>query len=375
VKKTTIALLALSAIATPAIAFHRQTPPVVPITLSGDTPLPRLGAGFERLVAAIGSPGSQVFLCRHRHRDGIVIQQISTDGSNDNPTIAPRIGNVIAWDADCDQIGCADPGRQIFEWAFNHGVFQVTHDPSGTSVNPTLGGQGNTLAWESTGDLANTLNAGVRQIFLRGADGIVIQVSRGNGTSRNPSLDRSGRYLAYESTNDFNGNDTNISQIWLLSADGSHTPITSGDGSSRNPMMSPVGRLTVFESTAALTSDGHDTTVSQVFVYEARTQTLTQVSDDPLGCSGASVARGPGDWNIGYICHGEAFFHTLLGGHTFRLPIPGTDTQQAIAGFGVHFMTASTKAHLLADGTSDGTTLGHQIYLLNLYKLKPEQVE
>jgi len=50
-------------------------------------------------------------------------------------------------------------------------MLQMTHDPTGTSVNPTLGGQGNKLAWESSGDLAGILNGGVQQIFLRGPDG------------------------------------------------------------------------------------------------------------------------------------------------------------------------------------------------------------
>src|SRR5882724_9941862 len=60
VNRTTIALLALTSIATPVAAFHRQTPPIVPITIGGDTPLSRLPAGYERLVCAIGSSGPQI---------------------------------------------------------------------------------------------------------------------------------------------------------------------------------------------------------------------------------------------------------------------------------------------------------------------------
>ena len=369
-KKTTIALLALTAIAAPAAAFHRQTPPIVPITVGGETPLPRLGAGFERFVAAIDSSGRQIFLYRHQRFGGLSVDQITTEGNNDNPTLAPRRGSVIAWDSDCDLLGCADPGRQIFEWA-NRNIIQVTHDPSGTSTNPTLGVQGNTLAWQSSGDLAGTMNAGVQQIFIRGVDGVVTQVSRGNGTSGNPSLDRSGRNLVYESTNDYNGNDTNIAQIWLLQANGTHAPITDGDGPSQRPSISSTGGIVVFESTAALLGDGHDTTVSEIFAYNARTQTLSQVTNDPQGCSLPSVSAMSRDWRIGYTCHGEAFYHTLFAGRTFRLPIDAGDTQQATVGFGAHFMTVSTTANL--QGT--GTTPGHQLYLLNLFKMPAEPVE
>src|SRR5207247_3826009 len=112
--------------------------------------------------------------------------------------------------------------------------------------------------------------------------------------------------------------------------------------------------------TAALTTDGHDTNVSQIFLYDARAGSFTQISNDPGpgpgGCSGASISRTSSDWRIGYVCRGQGFFHTLLAGKTFRLPIPGTgteqDTQQATVGFGIHFMTASTTADLM---TGTGT--------------------
>src|SRR5512147_2700072 len=36
------AVLAVLSLATPAAAFHRKTPPVIPITVSGDVNLPRI---------------------------------------------------------------------------------------------------------------------------------------------------------------------------------------------------------------------------------------------------------------------------------------------------------------------------------------------
>src|SRR5689334_12523378 len=61
VPKIGSALLAVGLLAVPALAYHRQTPPIVGVTFQGDTPLPRVSAGGRRLVLALSSSGRQVF--------------------------------------------------------------------------------------------------------------------------------------------------------------------------------------------------------------------------------------------------------------------------------------------------------------------------
>src|SRR5262249_49402144 len=80
-----------------ARAFHRTTPPVVPITPSGDDPLPRLPSLGDRLSISLGS---QIFRF-DRHLN--VLDPITTTGDNANPTISSG-GSVVAWDTDCDLI-------------------------------------------------------------------------------------------------------------------------------------------------------------------------------------------------------------------------------------------------------------------------------
>ncbi|HJQ84527.1 MAG TPA: hypothetical protein VKA21_10650 [Candidatus Binatia bacterium] len=363
--KTRIAALVLAAVAVPAAAYHRQTPPIVAITFSGDTPLPRVPSAGRRIALALDSSGRQIFrLDRSRN----ILEQITTSGNNDNPTISAS-GAVVAWDADCTALGCPQPGRQIFMWSKGTS-FQVTQDTTGTSVNPALSGKGNKIAFESRGNLIGNGNT-TKQIFLRDAHALLSQISSGNGSSQNAALDRSGLRLVYDSTSTASGAASTVAQVWLLgpqSPGDDPEPITNGDGSSQRPSISPDGRIVVFDSSADLTGDRHDTGITQIFVYELRTRTITQVTNDTQGCTNASVSPMPGDYRIGYVCHDEGYFHQLRTNLSFRLPIPGTTTPQAIAELGGHFMVVSTKANLFGSGT----TPGHQIYLLNLFKLAAE---
>lgn len=357
--KTPLALVVLVALAAPAAAYHRQTPPVVQFTSSGDTPLPRVSAGGRRLALAIDSSGRQIFrLDRSRN----LLEQLTTTGDNENPSISSS-GSAIAWDSDCTQLGCQPGGRQIFMW-LNGTTFQVTQDMSGSSINAALNGKGNRVAFQSHGNLAKNGNQ-TEQIFIRSNDGTITQMTQGSGTSQNPAYDRSGLNLVYESTSSSDGSDTGISQIWLVSPIGYPIVLTNGVGSSHRPAISPEGRVIAFESTADLTGDLHDTHVSQIFVYQTVTRAITQITTDSGGCTSASVSPMPGDWRVGFVCHGQGFFHHLLANQTYPLPISGGDTPQAIAELGGHFVMISTTDNVLGSGT----TPGHQIYLLNLFKL------
>ncbi len=329
----------------------------MPLTLSGDSTLPRLASVGRRLAVALDTNGRQIYL---QDRYDNTLRPITSQGNNDNPT-ASASGHILAWDSDCTLLGCPEPGRQIFMSA-GGSAFQVTHDPTGTSVNPALSGRGSILAFESTGDLASTGNNGTRQIFERSVDGTITQTSNGNGTSRNAALDKSGRSLVYESTNDLSGNDTGIAQLWLVAPRPLLGPLTNGQGASTRPAISPDARVIVFQSTAELTGDLHDTGVSQIFAYKTREAILTQITNAPGGCSSASVAKSGADWAIAYVCGNQGFLRLLNGNTTQRLPID--DVSQAVTELGRHFMAVSTNANLLGSGT----TPGRQLYMLNIFK-------
>ena len=352
--------VALCLLAAPAAAFHKQTPPIVGITGAGDNGVPRLSSTGRRFVLALDVGGNQIF---RRNWKENTLDQITAAGDNANPTVS-RNGYTIAWDADCTLLGCPEPGRQIF-MSIKEQIFQATHDPTGTSVNPSLSGKGTRLAFESTGNFVGQNPGAKRQIFVRASDGTIAQASHGNGVSRNPSFDTRGTSLVFESTNDLAGNDTGITQIWLLPPSGFAEIVTSGAGPSRRPALAGHGRVATFESTANLTGDGSDTGVSQIFLYDVVQRSVTQITDDPAGCSDPSISGLPSDLNVAYVCHGEGFLYRVRLAQQFRLPITGGDTSHAVAEVGRHFVTVATTADLL----HGGTTPGHRIYLLNIFKL------
>jgi hypothetical protein len=362
--QNTTTLLCLLLLAAPAAAFHRQTDPIVQLTFAGDTFLPRVRAAGNRLAVAIDTNGSQIF---RMTRDRRALSPLTLQGDNRNPTISSG-AFIVAWDADCSLVGCPDPGRQIFLQLGNR-VSQVTHDPTGTATNPALSGRGRDLAFESSGDLDGLGGPPVPHVFLRAKDGSVRRMSRGLGESHNPVLNRLGQAIAFDSTSDpISGADTGVAQIWLASTKSPATAITAGAGPSTLPAISKDGRIVAFQSTAALATDGQDTGVSQIFAYDATARRSAQLTDDPAGCTGASVDDTASDYRVVYTCAGRAYQQILFADQRVRLVIDAGDTAQAVAEPGVHFVVVSTTANLLGTGTTDG----HQIYQLNIFKLPTE---
>ena len=180
-------------------------------------------------------------------------------------------------------------------------------------------------------------------------------------------LGAKGGLVAFESTSDpSSGADTGLKQIWVgrLASLPAH-PITSGDSASTDPTVSDDSRLVVFTSQAALAGTGADTGVPQVFLYDTKSDTYAQVTNDPGGCSGGSAAKVHEDWRITFVCGGQAYFHMLRENVRYQVPTPDGSTQSIFPEMGAHFITFSTTADMVA---GSGTTAGHQIYLLNLFK-------
>jgi hypothetical protein len=348
--------------ASPADALHRQSPPVSVVTGSGDTMLPRVPAVGRRVALVING---QVW--RHT-KDRLGIEPVTVGGDPRNPSISLS-GITVAWDDDCPL--CTPPGRQVFK--LDRGLInQVTNDPSGTSRNPSLSARGSMIVFESRGDLVGgTPAVGPQQVFVQGKDGSIVQVSRGTGTSGNASISRSGRHVAFESTSHpLTGADTGITQVWVSTLLGT-TVLTDGLAPSGLPAISGDGRFVAFESRAALASGpgASDTGVTQIFGRDLTTGTRYRITNAAGGCSGASVDDVGGDWRVGFTCGGVGYVHSVRSGQRFRLPISGGDTAQAAVELGTHFVLVSTTGDV-----GFGPTPGHQVYVLNLFKLPPTPV-
>ncbi|HEV7730608.1 MAG TPA: hypothetical protein VGR62_00535 [Candidatus Binatia bacterium] len=367
-------LLATLLLATPAAAHHRQTPTILALTTSGDTPLPRVPAqGKKTLTLAVPVGPNKRIIGVDVFKDPDTPIVVETTGDNGNPAIS-FTGTSYAWDTTADPLDLGLPGRQVV-LSLNGNLLPVSNDPTGTSQNPSLDTVGLRVAFESQGDLANTGNPpGTSQVFLRNPDGSITQVSQGVGSARNPVVSAKRRQLAFESTSDPDtGVDTGVSQIWLGTIVGFGTPIalTDGQGPSRNASIGDDGRLVVFESTADLAGTGADTGVPQIFMYDTKSQTYARITNDAGGCTMPAAAKVKRDWRIAFVCGGQPFFYMLREDQRYRVQTDaGSVTQRVVGELGIHFVALSTTSNLLGSGT----TAGKQVYLVNLYKRPPQPV-
>jgi hypothetical protein len=354
-----------------ASAHHRQTPPIVAITTSGDASLPRLPPPSRKAAAVVIDDGTAASIAVVSPFATPTVPTFSfTSGDNRNPSISAN-GRFVAWDTDADPLASGAPGRQVIAET-RAGLVQIAVDPTSTSANPSVDRYGLYVAFESTGDLAGSGNAGARQVFLRSPGGGVTQVSRGNGGSGNASIGAKARVAVFDSTsNPTTGADTGTAQIWLATLGGAAAALTAGAGDSRRPDFSDDGRLVVFDSRADLAGDGHDTGVPQIFAYDTVSKMFAQLTDDPGGCTGATTLPIMRDWRVGYLCGGEAYFTMLLRNQRFHVQTDGGDTTGLVPQGDAHFVLVATTADLLA-GT--GTTSGHRVYMVNLFKRPPDAV-
>jgi len=124
----------------------------------------------------------------------------------------------------------------------------------------------------------------------------------GSDVSQNTSVSADGRYVAFESAagnlvpGDTNGRtdvfvrDTQTGAITRVSTDSSDSE--GNDGSFR-PSISANGRYVAFESTASNLVLNDTNGVSDVFVKDTQTGTVTRVSTDNLGGEGNGSSDGP----------------------------------------------------------------------------------
>jgi hypothetical protein len=353
-------------VATVAFAHHRQTAPIVALTTSGDTPLPRLPSPGRTTVAlALPAGADTTILTVKPYKTPLLVTPLTGSGDNQNPAISFN-GGVVAYDTDADPAGTGLPGRQI-ALASSHAVIAGPGDPTGTSVNPAVDGSAQRLAFESTGDLANTGNPGARQVFLRQPNGGLSQASVGVGTSRNPALSARRGRIAFESTSaPGTGIDTGIEQIWLGTVTGvPAAPITNGLAPSTRPSFSDEGSILAFQSRANLAGDLSDMGVPQIFIYDTKSKTTAQLTFDPAGCTDAGITKVNRDWRVGFVCSDQALFYMIRADVLYRVDTPSGGTSRFYPELGKHFVVMSTTSDMIA---GSGSTPGHQVYMVNLYK-------
>jgi hypothetical protein len=354
-------------LAAPAGAHHKQTPAVLQFTTSGDTPLPRLASQNQKaFTLAVQATSGQQIIAISPFINPTVHTLQSQPGDNANPAI-PLKGKRVVWDTTDDPVGLGLPGRQlVMSQLGTLTATALTKDPTGTSSNAAVDVLGTHIAFESTGDLANTGNAGARQIFVLQPDGSFQQASSGVGTSRNPTVSglKSLSLLAFESTSDpTTGTDTGVFQIWLGNLLGKPTRLTNGAGPSFNPALSDNGRLLAFESTADLAGTGADTGVSQIFVFDPKSKNFARITNDPGGCSLPGVNGVLKEFRVTFVCSGEPYFYMVAADLRFHVEVGGV-TQRILGEMGNHFVMVSSTGNPLAGGT----TPGHQVYMINLFK-------
>jgi Tol biopolymer transport system component len=179
-----ISLLTL-AIAAPAGAHHRQTPPILQFTTSGDTPLPRASAqGTKTFTLAVQSGPEQQVVAISPFRNPSLQIPVGSPGNNATPAISFN-GKRVAFATTDDPLHQGKPGDQLLLGATNNTTLTgLTQDASGTSINPVVDVAGLRVAFESAGDLAGTGHPGILQVYVRQPDGTIEQASSGLGTSR-----------------------------------------------------------------------------------------------------------------------------------------------------------------------------------------------
>ncbi len=217
-----------------------------------------------------------------------VLTQI-TDDPNE-PSFFPSIngdGTRVAFESESD-INGGNPNnrRQIYIFDTTTDTFtQVTDDPDEPSNDPFISAPGNRVAFESEADINGINIGGNDEIFVFDTNTLTfIQITNEpSGDSINPSISADGNLVAFQSTANINGGNPNgIPQIYLANiSTGIITQITSSTGSgSGDAWISADGNFITFESNDNLVGKFNDG-FTKVFLYDVNANTITQITVIP----------------------------------------------------------------------------------------------
>jgi len=252
---------------------------------------------FFMLALAAGLALASPALALHKNTPAAI--RLSKMMPTSHPT-TPSWDRHVAFSAEGDLTGTGNSGRQIFLFnlfAYNcerGSVFagcpipaevplrQITDGP-GTPDNPSINFKGTLLAFDADGSFGGGTGAivGHRQIFLLDLlTGSVTRVTNGtDGDSVRPALNRAGGRIVFESSASLVGQG-GVSQVYMydLRSQGL-LRLTDGLAPSRNPSMNKLGSVVAFESSARLVGDKTDSGITQIFWYDVKTTALHQLTN------------------------------------------------------------------------------------------------
>lgn len=187
--------------------------------------------------------------------------------------------------------------------ALNGSSWRVTKGNDGGSWTPALSGDGRFIAFSSeASNLVPDDTNGAHDVFVyRMSDHVTERITRGNSAfdgSWNPSMSEDGRYVSYSSdASDLVAGDTNgVTDVFVYDANSQTTRrITDGNLMSRYSTMSDDGRYVVFYSKASNLVADDANSVSDVFLFDASTAQTTRL---PSGsnASWSPEISGDGNW-------------------------------------------------------------------------------
>jgi uncharacterized repeat protein (TIGR01451 family) len=197
--------------------------------------------------------------------------------------------------------GNADHGNEVFLYdAVTSNLTQVTNGPSvfAESLSPSIRADGTRVAFNSSSDLTGSNADGNVEIFLYDtAIAAFTQITNSTaGQSRRAAISADGARVAFSSTvNLTGGNVDGNSEIFLYdTATANFTQITSStSGQSEHPSISADGGRVAFNSTADLTGSNADGS-TEIFLFDAATANLTQVTNSTAGQSRNAAINGDG---------------------------------------------------------------------------------
>ncbi|UCF66771.1 MAG: PD40 domain-containing protein [Acidobacteriota bacterium] len=238
--------------------------------------------------------------------DGSDVTQVTNLGSGSPGGVSIAADRqTIVFSADSNPAGASnsDLSEEIFViHADGTGLTQLTSGPSGTSSeHPVIADDGSVIVFDSDADLTGTNADGSREIFRVDADGANLQQltsAPAGPSSRLPRVDATGSWVAFESSADLDGGNPDGSfEIYRMRIDGTGLERLTGDPSiaSRGPDISGDGQRVAFRSSADPLGQNPELN-SEIFVYDAASSSLVQLTSTTTGSSSGARLSGDGQW-------------------------------------------------------------------------------
>ncbi len=238
--------------------------------------------------------------------NGSGLAQLTSDDSIEDlcnswfPSISAD-GALVAFESDADLTG-QNPNHfpQVFVATAGGEITQITSDPAGSGVRPSISADGSTVAFASATDYTEENPDNSVELFIANPDGTgIAQVTNDHPTEYLwcPAISADGSVLAFTSHADLTGSNGDLSsEVFVIDSDGTGlTQLTDGmdPDDSRCVSISADGAAVAFESNADLTGGNSDHSV-EIFVVNSDGTGLRQLTNSPepyhYGCLHPSLS-------------------------------------------------------------------------------------